>query len=113
MESTRTLQHELEVGTKDFSWKMAKRKRDLMLAGQTPVNVKRARRRKEQKNTHTHGTKSDERFLNFQESGAEKHKPSRIEHAQGLFQECEKHKNWGLPAHVKTRAQKEKENDVI
>ena len=51
VESTRTLQHELEVGTKDFSWKMTKRKRDLMLAGQTPVNVKRARRRKN-RNTH-------------------------------------------------------------
>ena len=52
-----------------------------MLIGRTPVNVKLARKRKEQKSTGyttaQNGAKSDERFQKFSESGSKKREPQR------------------------------------
>ena len=58
------------VARKIFFWKVDGRKGDSwILIGRTPVNVKPARKRKEQKSTGfstaQNGTKSDERFQNF------------------------------------------------
>ena len=63
-------------------WKVDGRKRDCsILIGRTPVNVKPARKMKEQKctghATAQNGTKSDERFQKFSGSWSKKQEPQR------------------------------------
>ena len=80
-----------------------------ILIGRTPVNVKLARKRKEQKSTGfttaQNGPKSDERFQKFSGSGAKSknHKALRgNQWNRGHFSkrkwESEKHKSWCMPA---------------
>ena len=64
------------------SWKVVGRKKDCsILIGRTPVNVKPARKRKEQKSTGyttaQNGTKSDERSQKFSGSWSKKQDPQR------------------------------------
>ena len=72
----------IEMWPGRLSWKVDGRKRAYpMLIGRTPVNVKLARKRKEQKSTGfstaQNGTKSDERFQKLVGSGNSWREPQR------------------------------------